>query len=137
MPQNTKNGHWIQFTKKQKIFVYVAVFSTLILLFDIFYAGNIHYYAKWSECGHKPYGVRHEFLRIDNGPESYTQDREFINASSDLFCTPKEAELSGYSGDPNIWQLNHVNNAQGDCAISMSGTPGVTSEQIYQTCKDK
>ncbi len=134
MPQAGANTSKDKQRKGRHIMLWVILCGSLVLLLDTYLPGNIRYYSKWVECGHMPYGTKREF-RVGPVLGSYTQDKKFINSSSNLYCTARDAELHGLSGDSNSWQLNHVTVTESGCIIPLAGNASVSPDQIYHTCK--
>lgn len=107
-----KTKTWKEYRNK----VLIIVFSILLVAFiaiDIspFGGGNIELYAKWIECGHKPYKT---VVSFDRTRAAHYTDRyslvnlSFMNAGK-TFCTPREAELAGYSASSDKYIYPHLN----------------------------
>ena len=111
-----KTKTWKEYRNK----VLIIVFSILLVAFiaiDIspFGGGNIELYAKWIECGHKPYKGMSTNPFSANGTSYYSKDYipiRFILSNLEVtrrsFCTEKEAELAGYSADSNKTVFPHL-----------------------------
>ena len=111
-----KTQTWKEYRNK----VLIIVFSILLVAFiaiDIspFGGGNIELYAKWIECGHKPYKGMSTNPFSANGTSYYSKDYipiRFILSNLEVtrrsFCTEKEAELAGYSADSNKAVFPHL-----------------------------
>ncbi|HMQ95651.1 MAG TPA: hypothetical protein PKD19_00345 [Candidatus Saccharibacteria bacterium] len=69
--------------------------------------GNIRFYAKWIECGRKPVVSAYVFKKtphyIENTPILPT-----IRLLPDQFCSPKEAELAGYSVNESGYDFRYT-----------------------------
>lgn len=96
------------YSKKQRVLIYLAVFSFIWLLFDVFYGGNIPFYAKWLECGQRPLEARGAGY-LNDGAAHYEPGKNGLPIRSDtLFCTPLEAERAGYSANKNTYDFPNL-----------------------------
>ena len=104
---------------KTELKVALVVFLVLWLIFDISgFGGNIRFYAKWIECGDKPY-IANPTWRMAGAPMYYGKADTFslIRGSRDMFCTPLEAEQAGYSANPNVYDFPHIKKAREEGGI--------------------
>ncbi len=125
-----KTKTWKEYRNK----VLIIVFSILLVAFiaiDIspFGGGNIELYAKWIECGHKPYKGMSTNPFSANGISYYSKDYipiRFILSNLEVtrrsFCTEKEAELAGYSADSNKVLYPHLNEEENEIRRKRRGT---------------
>lgn len=97
------------YSKKQRVIIYIIVFSILALIYDAAIGGNMVYYAKWMSCGQKPVEVGGPGY-LGSGAAYYYEPSAFPEiARSKSFCTPLEAEQAGYSANPDRYEFPHLN----------------------------
>lgn len=97
--------------KKQILLSFIILLMATVLVDISPYGGqNLQLDAKWIECGHKPYKST-SFLNPTR-TSYYTQFYSPVLLSSwdagERFCTPREAELAGYSANPNKPDFPHL-----------------------------
>ena len=98
--------------KKQILLSFIILFMAVVLIDISPYGGqNLQLYAKWIECGHKPYKTVVSFDRTRAA--QYTDRYSLVNLSfmnaGKTFCTPREAELAGYSASSDKYIYPHLN----------------------------
>lgn len=98
--------------KKQILLSFIILFMAVVLIDISPYGGqNLQLYAKWIECGHKPYKSTSS-LNPTRTPY-YTQLYSPVLLSSwdagERFCTPHEAELAGYSASSDKYIYLNLN----------------------------
>jgi hypothetical protein len=98
--------------KKQILLSFIILFMAVVLIDISPYGGqNLQLYAKWIECGHKPYKTVVSFDRTRAA--HYTDQYSLVNLSfmnaGKTFCTPHEAELAGYSASSDKYIYPHLN----------------------------
>lgn len=100
-----KNG------KKILLGLGVVLFVALLIDASPFGLNNVQLYAKWLQCGGRPYVGKSTFSTADI--DHYGPSRSFITSRSmvepvHFFCTPREAELAGYSADSSKVVFPHL-----------------------------
>lgn len=88
------------FNRHPKLSSLVAVL-VLVTLFDVVtpLGGQLRFYAKWVECGRRPYATA-GLVWNTTGISHYELSPVFMvdrGGNNPYFCTPKEAEVAGYS----------------------------------------
>ncbi|MDN5835457.1 MAG: hypothetical protein L0H36_02360 [bacterium] len=102
---------------KNKWFWIIMLGSVLLIIYTFFLSpGNIQYYQKWSECGQPPIEGRGTFgsnaIHYVDSSE-ITPFRIYMSDSENFyFCSPKEAELNGYSSNPNQYEFEYTTAAE-------------------------
>ncbi len=98
--------------KKRILLSFIILFMAVVLIDISPYGGqNLQLYAKWIECGHKPYKA---VVSFDRTRAAHYTDRyplinlSFMNAGK-TFCTPREAELAGYSASSDKYIYPNLN----------------------------
>lgn len=80
---------------------------TLILAYDVSgIGGNIYFYTKWIECGQKPVEIKGPGF-WGGGAAHYVKTPviALIRYQYTYFCTPLEAEIAGFSADPDEYKF--------------------------------
>ena len=99
-----------RFTKKQKTWIIIAgVLLALALTYDFYVADNIRFYANWVRCGQKPVGTAGKGF-FGSGVPHYI-DQPLISGFRDVIdykCSPLEAERAGYSANPEVYEMPHL-----------------------------
>lgn len=98
-------------TKFSKIHIFIILFSMicLLLIYDASgFGGNIRFYSKWAECNAKPLMSGSKYK---SGVPFYgvSPSLSLMRMSPTYFCTPHEAELAGYSANPNRYEFPNLN----------------------------
>lgn len=102
----TKNN-----AKHLKVFglvvVCVAAFLLLVAISPL--GQNIQFYSKWSQCGQKPVSTLGPGFNPAHASH-YFESPTFsvIRQSIDFYCTPRDAELHGYSANENQYDFPHL-----------------------------
>lgn len=91
-------SHWF---KRHPRTTGLIVVLAVVLLFDVItpFGGQLRFYAKWIECGGRPYATA-GWIWNTAGISHYEPAPTFMvdrGGFNPYFCTPKEAELAGYS----------------------------------------
>lgn len=101
---------------EQSVFKKVAIATggalAVLLLLDLTPAGgNVYTYSKWLSCGRWP--LQSEIIILGEVPH-YGETPRFtlLGGSKNLFCTPREAELAGYSAIPTDYDFPNLNVAE-------------------------
>ncbi len=109
------------YTKKRsqrRIFTITVVLSVVAILTFIYtivisWDSQAKFYAKWIQCGHQPLEGVHAFKSV-----SYYEKTSAVNlfrdTRTDYFCTPKQAELKGYSSDSGQYNFPHLSQEERD-----------------------
>ena len=89
--------------------IVVVILVMLIGLYDVTIGNNTRFYAKWIECGSKPFEAKGSGY-LNAGAKYYYEPSSFpgIHASIDYFCTPLEAEKAGYSATPDSYNFPNL-----------------------------
>ena len=99
-----------RFTKKQKTWIIIAgVLLALALTYDFYVADNIRFYANWVRCGQRPVGTAGKGFLGSGGPHYI--DQPLISGFRDVIdykCSPLEAERAGYSANPEVYEMPHL-----------------------------
>lgn len=97
--------------KAHIVSVLVIVVVAALIVFELSpFGGNVRFYAKWLECGQKPVATAGSGYS-NRGAIHYYEPLSFpgIHPTIEYFCTPLEAELAGYSANPNQYEFPHIN----------------------------
>jgi len=72
--------------------------------------GNVRFYSGWIQCGHKPISsdLSNDSIKYYYESMSWPGSHSAI----EYFCTPLEAELAGYSANPNRYEFPNINKQQ-------------------------
>ena len=119
MPKSTKKSKFMSTSKspvatwvkkhKKNLIIITAVAVTIVLVRDVTNIGSsyTHFYAKWIECKQKPVvsGVLHKGM-----VQHYIEVSIFyrVKPGQKMFCTPRDAELAGYSSNESYYELNNI-----------------------------
>ena len=99
-----------RFTKKQKTWITIVGISlALALVYDFYVADNIRFYANWVRCGQRPVGTAGKGF-LGSGVPHYI-DQPLISGFRDVIdykCSPLEAERAGYSANPEVYEMPHL-----------------------------
>lgn len=98
------------FSKKQKNWlITLSVLAVLLVSYDLYMPRNIQFYAKWVTCGERPVGSRGSGL-FNVGVPYYekVQLLRVFHGYIDYYCTPLEAERAGYSANPEVYRMPHL-----------------------------
>lgn len=92
---------------KEGIIVTTLIIIGVLLVNDLFFfGGNIRFYSKWVECGHKPLEGRGGY---GTGIQWYEESSTIAFVRNQTwFCTPLEAEQAGYSASEHQWSTPHL-----------------------------
>lgn len=97
--------------KAHLLLVAIVAMFVAIIIFELSpFGGNIHYYARWIECGQKPVATE-----TDGRVKYYVEPPSFQLVrfgQPDYFCTSLEAELAGYSANSSVYEFPHINTKQ-------------------------
>ncbi len=106
--------------KKHRNKVLATVFASILLIMLILdfvpvlgqrvFISTVHMYYKWIECGRKPVVTFSKYKGVLYYEETKSLIHSFptLSGNSDIFCTPKEAELAGYSADENGYDFPNL-----------------------------
>lgn len=105
--------------RAKKILKYVSLGLLVLIIFvtlafDLLFTHNMQLYAKWAQCGNKPYVTTRGFGVIPYYyiPPSHPETR-VLTRGTHMYCTPLEAEKAGYSSWPDSWYMPHRWEAEG------------------------
>lgn len=105
-----RNDNWREHRKRVLIFL-AATVVFLIVLFDLSgIGGNVRFYGKWIECGHRPVVTNPGGDFGGGSVQDYAQAPTFklVRKSPVYYCSPIEAERAGFSADPNYYSFPHL-----------------------------
>lgn len=97
--------------KAHLILVTVAMLASAVIIFELSpIGGNIRFYTAWFQCGQKPLATAGAG-NSDSGAKYYFEPTSFPGAhnSMEYFCTPLEAEVAGYSANPDRYEFPQIN----------------------------
>ena len=97
--------------KAHLIVTAVVILVAVLVVFELSpFGGNVQFYAKWAECGSKPLAASGSGY-VNSGAAHYYEPSSFPGAhpTIEYFCTPLEAELAGYSANPNRYEFPNIN----------------------------
>lgn len=109
MSKKQESTHNKRAVKRCYVFILCVVIS--ILLFDIFTpvaGGQIKNYASWLNCGGRPYQSGSAINSYVNYYELSPVFTVFRDNRVVYFCTPREAELAGYSASMKFHNYPHM-----------------------------
>lgn len=91
------------------IFVLAIVLVIAIILEIVGWGGNVNFYKKWIECGHKPLEI-HGTGFMNVGVEHYVESPtiDLLRYNPEYYCTPLEAEKAGHSADSDHDYFPHL-----------------------------
>ena len=98
---------------KTRIIIIIIVALILSIVYETFgTAANIRFYKKWQECGQKPVAVMSGEL-FGGGVPHYIEPNSFEASRSyppsyDYYCTPHDAEMHGYSANPDRYEFKYT-----------------------------
>mgnify|MGYP006967756876 FL=1 len=93
------------------ISVTIIIVVAILITFELSpFGGNIRFYAKWIECGQKPVATSGSGY-LNDGATYYFNPSPWPGAhpTIEYFCTPLQAEIAGYSANPNRYEFPHIN----------------------------
>lgn len=108
--KEAKNNH-VKPRKKLKIALIVMCGLVLLVLFDVLtpvWGGQVRFYAKWTECGKRPQQEGGAMLRHIDYYEQAPVFTIWRDNHMEYFCTPKEAELAGYSASMDSYSYPNL-----------------------------
>ncbi len=97
--------------KVHAISITVIVAVAILIVFELSpFGGNIRFYAKWIECGQIPVATKGSGY-LNAGAAHYYESSPWPGShpTIEYFCTRLEAELAGYSANPNTYDFPHIN----------------------------
>ena len=99
-----------RFTKQHKRWLIITgVFLALVLTYDFYVADNIRFYANWVRCGQKPVGTAGKGFFGSGVPHYINQPLiSSFRYVIDYKCSPLEAERAGYSANPEVYEMPHL-----------------------------
>lgn len=101
---------------KHKSILAVAMVALVFLTYDLSgLGGNINFYASWIRCGQSPVLPG---ATIGGGPKYY-EAAKVINPmryfAGNYFCSPRDAELAGYSASDRVFSYPHLTDQEQRC----------------------
>ena len=109
--------HYQKSKKVNRKALVVAVVILLGLVYDLVgLGGNVRFYAKWLECDRKPV-IADQSIGFGASPPSYKEAPSFslMRTSPSQFCTPREAELAGYSASNRTYDYPNLTEQERHC----------------------
>lgn len=106
--------------KKPKI-VFSLLLILLVLVYDLGgFGGNIRFYAKWIECGVRPI-VPEARIGFGASVPNYVDAPAFslFRGAPVQFCSPREAEMAGYSASSRVYSYPHLSDKERECLALM------------------
>jgi hypothetical protein len=107
--------------KTKKVFSKIALGSLIVLiLLDLSpLGGNILTYVKWVQCGDRPlYARQGPGIGMSGVPNYFPAPTfGFMKGALPRYCTPREAELDGYSADPINYVFPHLSKQEQRAAL--------------------
>ncbi len=107
------------FTKKvasrKDMIIAIAGSLTVLILLDLSpLGGNVATYAKWMQCGQRPvYARQGPGIGIAGVPNYASAPTfGFMKGFMPRYCTPREAELDGYSADSIKYEFPYLSNEE-------------------------
>lgn len=97
--------------KAHLISVAIILVVAALIVFELSpFGGNIRFYAKWIECGKRPVATAGSGY-LNGGAIHYYNASSWpgMHPTIEYFCTPLEAELAGYSANPNSYEFPNIN----------------------------
>lgn len=89
-----------------RLVLFLALLAGFGLFYDLAFGGNLRFYARWIECGTKPLGSG---VQLAGHVTHYVDSPYFsLFRSAPLFCSPREAELQGYSASWDHYRFPHL-----------------------------
>ncbi len=90
----------------------LIVLIVLVTILDILtpYGGQLRFYAKWVECGGRPYATA-GLIWNTAGVSHYEPSPTFMidrGGNNPYFCTPREAELAGFSASEHQYSFPNL-----------------------------
>ena len=104
---------------KQSIRSVLIVLAVLVAVDLTPLGGNLRMYAKWMQCGTRP---MQSGVTFAGQVQNYKQAEVLtgLRGHSKYFCTPREAELAGYSITPDMHKFPHLSEGEVRQAIKKS-----------------
>lgn len=100
--------------KKHRNRVITTIFLVFLIIFILVdtlspIGGQIRFYAKWIECGQLPYEQRGSGYFNEKSPHYVRSSLgTIIRTHKTYYCTPKEAEMAGYSASSHEAVFPHL-----------------------------
>ena len=97
----------------KKVLIASAGAVIVLILLDLTpVGGNVLYYGKWLQCGRAP--VHAKGVGLANGVPHYNSEKifAFARGTTPYFCTPREAELAGYSASRTDYEFPNLSTAE-------------------------
>jgi hypothetical protein len=98
--------------------VVVPLFLVLaVIVYDLSgLGGNMRFYAKWIECGVRPV-VANQSIGFGASVSNYEDGSTFSLArmTPSQFCSPRDAELAGYSASDRVFSYPHLTAQEQRC----------------------
>lgn len=97
---------------KKKVIIVPTIVGIvgLLIVNDLYgFGGQIKFYSKWAECGQKP--VRAQGSGLWNATKSYyseSPDFSMFRPVLEYYCTPRDAELAGFSSNDQTYDFPHL-----------------------------
>ena len=94
--------------KTHLISIGVILAAAILVVFELSpIGGNVSLYTNWIQCGRKPIAsdLSKDYVKYYYESSSWPG----MHPTIEYFCTPLEAELAGYSANPNQYEFPHIN----------------------------
>lgn len=103
-----------QSARKKRIAVVVVIVLIGSIIFELSpFGGNARFYAAWISCGQKPVATAGSGL-MNSGAMHYYNPTSLPGShpTIEYFCTPIEAEMAGYSANPDRYVFPNIKQDQ-------------------------
>ena len=123
--ENDKSNRLISWKKHRNRVILATLLITILtaVVADVFLgnAAQMRFYAKWISCGDLPYEARSTNL-MNTGGSYYAKTSPFVvlRPNAPLYCTPRDAEMAGYSSSPDKLDFPYLTPAEAEAAIRKS-----------------
>ncbi len=94
---------------KKDVLKAIVIALVVLLVIDLTpLSGNVIMYAKWVQCGNKP--LQDETWLVTGEVSHYKETSVFgfLRGSPEYFCSPREAELKGYSAESDGYKFPNL-----------------------------
>lgn len=124
------------FQKLAKNSKIAALFFIVLLLvaYDLIgLGGNLRFYSKWIECGARPV-VADQTIGFGASVPSYVQGPAFslLRMTPAQFCSPRNAELAGYSANSQTYTYPHLTDKERECLALIRNSLPFNAEECSE-----
>lgn len=106
--------------KNSKVTILLLIVM-LGLVYDLVgLGGNVRFYTKWIQCGNRPI-VADQSLGFGASVPNYANSPvlSLLRMSPEQFCSPRDAELAGYSASRQSHEYPHLTDTERECLALM------------------